>query len=136
MADPGQSLWRRRIERHKGGAIGRRIVHNNVAYGIRTDRTDIYIQRLPPGKGRRTTYSHRTHGEDSLADGYSQIFIEAPYRNDKLLDNLLKVLSPPYASTVACDITSGQEYIRHRHRGRMAQDKHPDARSIKGRPYL
>lgn len=48
----------------------------------------------------------------ALSDGYSQIFIEAPYRNDKLLETLLKTLSPAVRLTVACDITSVDEYIR------------------------
>jgi len=41
----------------------------------------------------------------------SQIFIETPYRNDKLLQELLKVLSPNTKLCVACDITLPTEQI-------------------------
>lgn len=48
----------------------------------------------------------------ALSDGYTQLFIEAPYRNDKLFASLLKWLSPSTRLTVACDITSPNELIK------------------------
>lgn len=41
----------------------------------------------------------------------SQIFIETPYRNDKLLAELGKTLKPGTRLCVACDITLASEYI-------------------------
>jgi len=41
----------------------------------------------------------------------SQIFIETPYRNEKLLQELLKTLSPNTQLCVACDITLPTEQI-------------------------
>ncbi|MFI3270283.1 MAG: SAM-dependent methyltransferase [Rikenellaceae bacterium] len=41
----------------------------------------------------------------------SQLFIEAPYRNVKLFDQLLTVLSPATPLTVAMDITDPDEFI-------------------------
>ncbi|HUH46251.1 MAG TPA: hypothetical protein VLZ54_03785, partial [Arenibacter sp.] len=41
----------------------------------------------------------------------SQIFIETPYRNDKLLMELLKTLSPRTLLCIACDITLSTEFI-------------------------
>ncbi|WP_394748525.1 SAM-dependent methyltransferase [Spongiimicrobium salis] len=41
----------------------------------------------------------------------SQLFIETPYRNEKLLEELLKVLSPHTKLCIACDITLPTEYI-------------------------
>ena len=41
----------------------------------------------------------------------SQIFIETPYRNDKLMADLLKTLSNGCMVCVACDITLSTEYI-------------------------
>lgn len=41
----------------------------------------------------------------------SQIFIETPYRNDKLLAELIKTLSPQTMVCVACDITLPTEFI-------------------------
>ena len=42
----------------------------------------------------------------------SQIFIETPYRNEKMLDDLRAVLSPDTHVCVACDITLPTEYIK------------------------
>ena len=42
----------------------------------------------------------------------SQIFIETPYRNEKMLDDLRAVLSPDTRVCVACDITLPTEYIK------------------------
>jgi len=45
-------------------------------------------------------------------DNYqSQIFIETPYRNDKLLAELIRILSPSSKLCIACDITLPTEYI-------------------------
>jgi len=41
----------------------------------------------------------------------SQIFIETPYRNDKLMADLLRTLSSGCMVCVACDITLSTEYI-------------------------
>ncbi len=41
----------------------------------------------------------------------SQIFIETPYRNDKLLAELTKTLSPQTLICIACDITLPTEFI-------------------------
>lgn len=42
----------------------------------------------------------------------AQLFIEAPYRNVKLFEALVKSLSPRMRLTVATDITAPEEYIR------------------------
>lgn len=42
----------------------------------------------------------------------SQIFIETPYRNEKMLDDLRATLSPDTLVCVACDITLPSEYIK------------------------
>ncbi len=41
----------------------------------------------------------------------SQLFIETPYRNDKLLADLSKTLSPNTLLCIACDITLPSEFI-------------------------
>jgi len=42
----------------------------------------------------------------------SQIFIETPYRNDKLLTHLLQILTPTTYLCIAADITLSTEYIK------------------------
>lgn len=48
----------------------------------------------------------------ALTEHQSQIFIEAPYRNDKLFGDMLSVLAPMVRLTVAVDITSPTQVIR------------------------
>ena len=47
----------------------------------------------------------------SIEFGQSQLCIETPYRNDKLLADMLKSLSPNTKLCIACDITLNTEYI-------------------------
>lgn len=47
----------------------------------------------------------------SLDLGQSQIFMETPYRNDKLLKDLVAILQPQTRLTIATDITLTQEFI-------------------------
>lgn len=42
----------------------------------------------------------------------SQIFIETPYRNNKLLEDILQSLQPNTHLCIACDITLPSEYIK------------------------
>jgi 16S rRNA (cytidine1402-2'-O)-methyltransferase len=42
----------------------------------------------------------------------SQLFIETPYRNEQLWQELLQHLSPAMKILVACDITTDKEFIR------------------------
>lgn len=48
----------------------------------------------------------------AVEERQAQLFIEAPYRNFKLFEALLKTLSPKMRLTVAADITAPEEYIR------------------------
>lgn len=42
----------------------------------------------------------------------SQLFIETPYRNNKLLEDLMQILQPNTLLCVACDITLPTEFIK------------------------
>ncbi|MDP5044713.1 MAG: SAM-dependent methyltransferase, partial [Leeuwenhoekiella sp.] len=43
--------------------------------------------------------------------GQSQLFIETPYRNNKLIEELCSTLSPATRLCIACDITLASEFI-------------------------
>lgn len=47
----------------------------------------------------------------AMAENQSQLFIEAPYRNVKLFEQLLKTLAPTTLLTIAVDITAPSESI-------------------------
>ena len=66
-----------------------------------------YLPVKPPERAQAIRrLERRAH-----AEGQSQLFIEAPYRNAKLLEQLLQVLAPATRLTVAVDITAPGEFI-------------------------
>ena len=46
------------------------------------------------------------------SSGYSQIFMETPYRNNQLLTQLTKTLKSETLLCIACEITSQREFIK------------------------
>ena len=50
--------------------------------------------------------------ERRAREGQAQLFIETPYRNVKLMEQLLQTLAPETRLTLAMDITAPGEYIR------------------------
>ncbi len=59
-------------------------------------------------------------------EGQSQLFIEAPYRNVKLFEQLLTTLSPATQLTVAMDITSQDEFIKTDSTANWRKNGRPD----------
>ena len=53
----------------------------------------------------------KTLEKRSADTGQSQIFIETPYRNNKILEDLISTLQPNTRICVACDLTLSTEYI-------------------------
>ena len=48
----------------------------------------------------------------SARENTTQIFIEAPYRNMQLLEDMIKVLSPETRVCVACNLTQADQYVK------------------------
>ena len=70
-----------------------------------------FVGYLPVDKSRRT--SAIKHLEERLhREHQTQIFIEAPYRNNQMLEALSSVLQPQTMICVACDLTLPTQYIR------------------------
>lgn len=66
-----------------------------------------YLPVKPAERGKALKgFERRAHVEHQ-----SQIFIEAPYRNIKLMEQMLQVCAADTLLTVACDITSPEEFI-------------------------
>ena len=66
-----------------------------------------YLPVKPPERSKALkALERRAHIEHQ-----SQIFIEAPYRNVKLMEQMLQVCAAETTLTVACDITSPDEFI-------------------------
>ena len=66
---------------------------------------------LPIDKGERKSKIKALERISSELN-QAQIFIETPYRNMKMLEDLTKTLQPNSRICVACDITLPTEYIR------------------------
>lgn len=64
-----------------------------------------------PVKPAERVQALRRFEKRALTENQAQIFIEAPYRNIKLLDDMLKTLAPESMLTIAADITGPEEYV-------------------------
>ncbi len=69
-----------------------------------------FLGYLPKEPEARRKKIKSIEGE-SCRNGESQIFIEAPYRNKTLFNDILEVCSPNTQLTVAIDITGENEFI-------------------------
>ena len=88
-----------------------------------------YLPVKPPERAQTIRrLERRAHTE-----GQSQLFIEAPYRNAKLLEQLLQVLAPATRLTVAADITAPGEFIATHTVGEWRRERLPD---IQKRPAI
>ena len=63
-------------------------------------------------------------------ENQTQIFIEAPYRNDKLFETLLKTCRPETKICIAKDITGNDEYIVTKTCSQWKKTKKPDLNKI------
>lgn len=66
-----------------------------------------YLPIKPPERGKAIRFFERR----AQTEGQSQLFIEAPYRNVKLLEQLLQTLAPQTRLTLALDLTAPGEWI-------------------------
>lgn len=81
-----------------------------------------YLPVKPPERAKAIkTFERRAQVEHQ-----SQIFIEAPYRNVKLVEQMLAMLSPATRLTIACDITSPDEIIVTRRVEQWRKEGMPD----------
>jgi 16S rRNA (cytidine1402-2'-O)-methyltransferase len=66
---------------------------------------------LPIDKGEKKA-ALKNFEQLSFSKNQSQLFIETPYRNNKLLEDVLQTLQPNTLLCVACDLTLPTEYIK------------------------
>ncbi len=66
---------------------------------------------LPIDRGERSRYLKHME-KDTRQNGTTHLFIETPFRNNPLLEDLLKTLDGPTRLCIACDITLPTEFIR------------------------
>jgi 16S rRNA (cytidine1402-2'-O)-methyltransferase len=66
---------------------------------------------LPIDKSEKKS-ALKSYEKLSFDKNQSQLFIETPYRNNKLVEDLLQTLQPNTNLCIACDITLPTEYIK------------------------
>lgn len=69
-----------------------------------------YLPVKPPERARAIRFFERR----ARSEGQAQLFIEAPYRNARLMEQLLAVCDPDTKLTVAMDLTAPTEWIATR----------------------
>lgn len=65
-----------------------------------------------PVKANERTRALKNYERQSAQENRTQIFIETPYRNQKLYEEMLQTLNPKTFLSIACDITIENEYIK------------------------
>ena len=65
-----------------------------------------------PIKQHERQKSLKNYERLSASENRTQIFIETPYRNQKLFEEMLHILNPQTILSIACDITTKNEYIK------------------------
>lgn len=65
-----------------------------------------------PVKSNERGRALKNFERQSATENRTQIFIETPYRNLKLFEEMLHTLQPQTKLSIACDITTENEYIR------------------------
>lgn len=86
-----------------------------------------YLPVKPPERAKAIRhFERRAH-----AEGQSQIFIEAPYRNRRLFEDILSTCDPRTMLCIACDLLEPDQYVRSQNiaawkkNGAPAIDKRP-----------
>lgn len=79
---------------------------------------------LPIDKGERTKRIKQLE-RDASTKGQTQLFIETPFRNNQLLDELLRVCTAHTQLCIACNLTAPDEFVRSRTVGEWKNQK-PD----------
>ncbi|GGW42980.1 SAM-dependent methyltransferase [Arenibacter certesii] len=112
VADPGAELVK--IAHQKGIQVVPLVGPSSILLALMASglngQSFAFNGYLPIEAGERKT-SLKKLEKTSRENQQSQIFIETPYRNDKLLAEFIKTLSPYTQICIACDLTLPTEYI-------------------------
>ncbi|MCQ2973899.1 MAG: SAM-dependent methyltransferase [Bacteroidales bacterium] len=112
VADPGATVA---LSAHRAGIkviplVGpSSILMSMMASGL-NGQSFAFVGYLPVKNPERAKYIKKLE-ERSRELNQTQIFIETPYRNNLLIENLTSTLSPNTLLCIACDITLPTEYI-------------------------
>lgn len=113
VADPGAMITR--IAQRRGIEIIPLVGPSSLMLALMASgfngQNFAFVGYLPVDKSKRAAAIH--HLEERLhREHQTQLFIEAPYRNNQMLETLSTVLQPNTMVCVACDLTLPTQIIR------------------------
>ena len=134
VADPGARLVAR------AHALGVRVVPlvgpSSILLGLMgsglNGQSFCFHGYLPVGESERDT-ALRAIEDESRRLGRTQIFIETPYRNERMFDALLKLLKPETRLCIGCELNTDNEFL---HTRSVREWKKADRPALAKRPAL
>lgn len=115
VADPGATIVR--LAHQQGIQVIPLTGPSSILLGLMASGLDGQRFRfhgyLSPKKNKLAQDLQRLE-RDSRKQKQTELFIEAPYRNDAVFQTALEVLQPTTDFCVACDLTTEQEYVKTR----------------------
>ncbi|RYJ41703.1 SAM-dependent methyltransferase [Flavobacterium beibuense] len=113
VADPGAAIVK--IAHEKGIQVVPLVGPSSILLAIMTSgmngQSFAFNGYLPIDKGEKKN-ALKNFEKLSHEKSQSQLFIETPYRNNKLVEDILQTLQPSTHLCIACDITLSTEYIK------------------------
>lgn len=113
VADPGAAIVK--IAHEKGIQVVPLVGPSSILLAIMASgmngQSFAFNGYLPIDKGEKKS-ALKNFEKLSEDKSQSQLFIETPYRNNKLMEDLLQMLQPNTHLCIACDITLSTEYIK------------------------
>ena len=113
IADPGAEIVR--LAQERGYRVIPLVGPSSILLSLMASgfngQNFAFVGYLPIQSNERTKALKKLENR-ILAENQTQIFIETPYRNMKLLDDILRHCSPQTKLCIAADITLENEFIR------------------------
>ena len=113
VADPGQALVA--IAQQKGAVVKPLVGPNSILLALMASGMNgqqfQFVGYLPIDMGERVKAIKALEAE-SKQKSCTQIFIETPYRNNPLLETLVKTCHPQTQLCIAADLTSKEEWVQ------------------------
>ncbi|MBP5423201.1 MAG: SAM-dependent methyltransferase [Paludibacteraceae bacterium] len=127
IADPGADIVK--IAQEKNYNVIPLVGPSSILLGLMASgfngQSFAFVGYLPIKDNERTLrikqLEKRAHIEQQ-----SQIFIETPYRNQKMLEEILSICQPNTKLCIACDITLNTEYIKTKSIAEWKKTQLPD----------
>lgn len=113
VADPGAMITR--VAQRRGIEVVPLVGPSSLMLALMASgfngQSFAFVGYLPVDKTKRTAAIRRLE-ERLHREHQTQLFIEAPYRNNQMLEALAAALNPRTLVCVACDLTLPTQYIR------------------------